>query len=69
LLRKPQWQSEEGLAADSCGGSSGFDSPLQRRISPDSLSADQTRSAHLNLRMEEAHALPVNVRNSFSSKV
>src|SRR5262249_43644020 len=27
LLCKAQWQTEEGLAADSCGGSSGFASP------------------------------------------
>src|SRR6476619_3395616 len=27
LMHKAQWQTEEGLAADSCGGSSGFDSP------------------------------------------
>jgi len=26
-MHKAQWQTEEGLAADSCGGSSGFDSP------------------------------------------
>src|SRR5262249_54082553 len=36
-----QWQLEEGLAADSCGGSSGFDWPARRPIAPDSLLADQ----------------------------
>jgi hypothetical protein len=69
LLRKSQWQPEEGLTADSCGGSSGFDPPLKRRIAPDSLLADQTRSAHLNVFMEEACAFLVNARNSFSRKV
>jgi hypothetical protein len=29
LACKAQWQTEEGLAADSCGGSSGFDSPSE----------------------------------------
>jgi hypothetical protein len=69
LLRKSQWQPEEGLTADSCGGSSGFDPPWQRRIAPDSLLADQARSAHLNVLMEEACAFLVNVRNSFLCKV
>jgi hypothetical protein len=69
LLRKSQWQPGEGLAADSCGGSSGFDLPWKRRIAPDSLLADQTRSAHLNLYMEEACAFLVNARNSLSCKV
>jgi hypothetical protein len=41
LMHKAQWQPEEGLAADSCGGSSGFDSPPKWRIAPDSLLADQ----------------------------
>jgi hypothetical protein len=40
-MHKAQWQLEEGFAADSCGGSSGFDSPWERRIAPDSLLADQ----------------------------
>src|SRR2546422_3963098 len=37
LAHKGQWHTEEGLAADSCGGSSGFASPPKRRIAPDSL--------------------------------
>jgi hypothetical protein len=69
LLRKSQWQPEEGLAADSCGGSSGFDPPWKRRIAPDSLLPDQTRSGHLNMFMEEARAFLVNARNSLSRKV
>src|SRR5262249_62253164 len=36
-----QWQLEEGLAADSCGGSSGFASPSKRRTAPDSPSPRQ----------------------------
>ncbi len=50
LSHKAQWQTEEGLAADSCGGSSGFDSPPKRRIAPDSLLGRSTRLAHLNAR-------------------
>jgi len=41
LMYKAQWQLEEGLAADSCGGSSGFVSPPEWRIAPDSLLAGQ----------------------------
>jgi hypothetical protein len=48
LMHKAQWQPEEGLAADSCGGSSGFDSPPQWRIAPNSLLGRSTRPAHLN---------------------
>jgi hypothetical protein len=48
LTRKAQWQPEEGLAADSCGGSSGFDSSREWRIAPDSLLGRSTRPAHLN---------------------
>jgi hypothetical protein len=47
LMHKAQWQPEEGLAADSCGGSSGFDSPPQWRIAPNSLLGRSTRPAHL----------------------
>jgi hypothetical protein len=49
LTHKAQWQPEEGLAADSCGGSSGFDSPPKWRIAPDSLLGRSTRPAHLNI--------------------
>jgi len=38
---KAQWRKREGLAADSCGGSFGFASPLTRRGAPNSLLADQ----------------------------
>jgi hypothetical protein len=69
VLCTAQWQPEEGFAADSCGGSSGFGPPSQRRIAPDSLLADHTRSAHLNARMEEACVFVVNVPNSHSRKV
>src|SRR6476659_4830371 len=48
LMHKAQWQPEEGLAADSCGGSSGVDSPPKWRIAPDSLLGRSTRPAHLN---------------------
>src|SRR5262249_51212875 len=36
----------EGLAADSCGGSSGFDSPWERRGAPGFLFGRSTRPAH-----------------------
>src|SRR5262249_53688872 len=60
LSHKAQWQPEEGLAADSCGGSSGFDSPWERRIAPDSLLGRSTRPAHLNAVMEGGGAVFVN---------
>jgi hypothetical protein len=41
LHRKAQWHFREGLTADSCGGSSGIDSPPKRLDAPDSLLADQ----------------------------
>src|SRR5262245_49649932 len=63
LSHKAQWQPEEGLAADSCGGSSGFDSPWERRIAPDSLLGRSTRPAHLNAVMEEAAAVLYTPRN------
>jgi hypothetical protein len=36
-----QWQTEEGLSADSCGGSSGFDSPPNGQSHRIPFSADQ----------------------------
>jgi len=41
LHRKAQWHVREGLAADSCGGSSGIVLPPKRRNAPDSLLSGQ----------------------------
>ena len=41
LHGKAQWHVREGLAADSCGRSSGLALPWKRRSAPDSLLADQ----------------------------
>jgi hypothetical protein len=41
LHGKAQWHVREGLAADSCGRSSGLALPWKRPSAPDSLLADQ----------------------------
>jgi len=69
LLRKAQWRPGEGLAADSCGSSSGLGPPSKRRNAPDSLLADQIWVGAPELRKFKDRTLPVSSRSIYFAQV